>query len=132
MQERIKQCEPIKFKAPLPNLVKHDSIVHRMFLCQPPTKQVEVELYYWKKRFNTKGRFRECKLPHAVTVEAKERGVTFGQLIHACRVALASDLSTLGCWIKLSSKTVLYMGGVVFPTEAEMAIVKRSRSDQSH
>lgn len=124
LKERILDCELIHFKA-MPSLSKRKSIYHDMFLTQPPTKQVEVELWYSKKNPNTKQKFRQCKVLDPVQVE-KSRGVTFGHLLNKCKIALGNEPYIRDCVIKLYGKTVLYMGGVVFPTEAEVAVVKRN------
>lgn len=122
---RILDCELIHFKEAMPSLSKQKSIYHGMFLTQPPTKQVEVELWYSKKNPNTSQKFRQCKVRNPEPVE-ENGGVTFGYLLSKCKNALGNETYIRDCVIKLYGKTVLYMGGVVFPTEAEVAVVKRN------
>lgn len=125
LKERVKTCESISLLM-RPSLAKHRSIYHRMLISQPPTKEVEFELYYSKR--NGKGKFRYYGDNEIRARVANETGVTFGDLVRAFQARLGpgtvEDPSS-GYLVKVGP-SVVFMGGVVFPTEDELAMVKKA------
>lgn len=91
---------------------------------QPPAKEVEVELFY-AKRTGT-GKFRYFGDAEVRMTVASQDGVKWGDVVKAFKVQVGPGTKedpVEGYLIKLGPST-LWMGGVVFPTDEETAVVK--------
>lgn len=110
----------------MPSLYKEESVYNKILLCQPPAKQLEFELYYLKRYGKSKGRFRRRREGPLRDTIQNDDGVTLRDLVRAFNAAIGKDVHARGCRTKLSAHTVLYLGGVVFPTEDERRVVKRN------
>ena len=123
LSRRVKECQPIGL-IQKPDLAKSRSIYHDMFLSQPPTKEVEIIFYYARKNGTAKyTRFGEGYVHAQVS---NDTGVTLRDLLYVFRtVAGRGPLEDPGNeWVIKIQPSVLYMGGVVFPTEEERMMVK--------
>lgn len=118
---RIKTCEALSL-IKRPSLTNFTSLYHKMLLSQPPAKEVEFELYFYSKRTG-KGKFHYHGDGAIRAAVANPAGVTLGDVVREVTTRLGPSFADYG--IK-PGPSRLFLGGVVFPTEAEVAMVRRN------